>query len=537
MKTLLIGDIHGCYIEFQELLARVGIAESDAIIALGDIVDRGPETPQVLDFFRQQPDARSLMGNHERKHVRGAHGEVKLAMSQIIARGQFGETYGEALAFMQTFPTYLELPEAILVHGYLEPGLPLDQQRVTVLCGTMSGDRHLKASYDRPWYELYTGEKPVIVGHHDYLRNGQAFIYQERIFGLDTSCVHGKTLTGLVLPDFTIFSVPSRGDLWNVMRKQYRQLHPAARTSKPRVKKIYEPVLLDEESERILPEIIKRVQQENERVLARLRRQPDFENLTPRLQAKAYTTEIGNTPLAALLHLARRGELDAARVRRMIRNSTRADELRQIAPMTIPISECEICSQLAEIETSFSKYGWDDMTRSLPAAAGRLDAIKDVPSYDENNHFRRCPLCGVYYHYRFTYEYLVNGSEDEETLTRQTPTQVRAFLAQGGYERLVGFHRENLAHAAALARSYAAKCLVSHSLAQGELAAVEELLAQPDRDVIDGALSFLAALAWEGELPPEIAGLRTTLSHLTSNPDRQIADRTAYLLKYGLPGS
>jgi serine/threonine protein phosphatase 1 len=332
MKTLIIGDIHGCFNEFQELLARAGIVEGDAIIALGDIVDRGPETPEVLNFFRQQANARSLMGNHERKHVRGAHGEVKLAMSQIIARGQIGEAYQDALAFLETFPTYLELPEAILVHGYLEPGLPLEQQIVTVLCGTMSGDRHLKARYDRPWYELYNGEKPVIVGHHDYLRNGQAFVYQERVFGLDTSCVHGKTLTGLLLPDFTIFSVPGRGDLWNVMRKQYRQQHPVSRPGAPRKPRTapVEPPAWDEESERMLQDILSLVKQENERVLAHLREQTGFENLKPRLQAKVYAEVIGKNPLATLLHLARKGELDAASARRVIKYPTRLNELWQI---------------------------------------------------------------------------------------------------------------------------------------------------------------------------------------------------------------
>ena len=321
MRTLIVGDIHGCWVEFQELLDRAGMGEGDAIIAIGDIVDRGPETPQVVDFFRQQPGARSLMGNHERKHVRGARGQVKLAMSQLIARQQFGEGYGDVLAFLGTFPTYLELPQAILVHGYLEPGIPLEQQLATVLCGTMGGDKHLKARYDRPWYELYAGDKPVIVGHHDYLRNGQAFIYQDRVFGLDTSCVHGRRLTGLTLPDFKIFSAPSRGDLWNVMRKQYRQEHPAARTSRRRVKKVSEALPLDEEGERLLQAMVELAQEENERVLRRLSERAGFEGLTPRQQAKAYAAEVEGSPLAVLLHMARRGELDLRRAQRVVRGA------------------------------------------------------------------------------------------------------------------------------------------------------------------------------------------------------------------------
>ena len=55
MKTFIIGDIHGCFTELQELLDKAGIADDDRIIALGDIVDRGPDSVQVLDFFCDFP--------------------------------------------------------------------------------------------------------------------------------------------------------------------------------------------------------------------------------------------------------------------------------------------------------------------------------------------------------------------------------------------------------------------------------------------------------------------------------------------------
>ena len=62
MQTLVIGDLHGCYLELQALLEKAGLGNSDSIIALGDIVDRVPETPQVLDFFKKTSHARALMG-------------------------------------------------------------------------------------------------------------------------------------------------------------------------------------------------------------------------------------------------------------------------------------------------------------------------------------------------------------------------------------------------------------------------------------------------------------------------------------------
>lgn len=319
VKTLIIGDVHGCYNELQDLLARSGISDNDAIIALGDIVDRGPDTLRVLDFFRNRPNARSLMGNHERKHVRGARGQVKLALSQVITRAQLRENYAEALRFMETLPTWIELPEVILVHGYLEPGIPLENQQATVLCGTMSGDRYLQKTYDRPWYELYQGDKPVITGHLDYLENGQAFVYQDRVFGLDTSCVHGKVLTGLVIPDFTLVSVPSRGDHWRAVRMQYRQL---AMSGKPALQR--PAPAWDGESEKLLQELIDYAGQENERVIAHLRETDVFEDLPPRQQAKAYAAEVGESPLAPLLHLARRGELDLERAKKILKESAMA---------------------------------------------------------------------------------------------------------------------------------------------------------------------------------------------------------------------
>ena len=148
----------------------------------------------------------------------------------------------------------------------------------------------------------------------------------------------------------------------------------------------------------------------------------------------------------------------------------------------------------------------------------------------------RCPVCGIYYQYRCTYEYLVNGSEDEETLTRLTPSQARAFLAEGEYEALIAFHQDALTHAEAKTRSYAGKCLLSHYLALDDLAAINALLAHPNRDVVYGALSFLASLAWAGLRPPETTALRDRITNLASSSDRPIAERAAYLLKFGWLG-
>jgi serine/threonine protein phosphatase 1 len=221
MQTLVVGDIHGCYDEFLSLLDAAGLAVDDLIISAGDFVDRGPKTPEVLSFFMENAQARAVMGNHERKHVRASRHEVQLARSQRISKIQFGDSYSAALAFMDTLPLYLDLPDALVVHGYFEPGIPVDKQHPTVLCGTRSGEGYLKKKYDQLWFELYDGEKPLVVGHENYSKTGQPFVYKDRVFGLDTDCFTGATLTGLLLPSFRFVSVPSRANHWMLVRRMY----------------------------------------------------------------------------------------------------------------------------------------------------------------------------------------------------------------------------------------------------------------------------------------------------------------------------
>ena len=89
---------------------------------------------------------------------------------------------------------------------------------------------------------------------------------------------------------------------------------------------------------------------------------------------------------------------------------------------------CPVCSSLKAVETSFSKYGAPDLDRPLPEAAARLIRVHLVGiEAAEKSHVRRCPVCASLFSYRLIYEYQVNGSEDEETLTRLSPDEAAAF--------------------------------------------------------------------------------------------------------------
>lgn len=224
----LIGDIHGCWEELQELLQKAGPGPDDRIIAVGDIVDRGPDSRKVVEFFTHTPNALSLMGNHERKHLASRAGLCAPALSQLLVKEQLGAEYDAFIDVFAKFPLFLVLEGAITVHGFFEPGVPLAEQRENVLCGVMSGERYLENKYGRPWYERYEGP-PLIVGHHDYRGDHEPLVHRDLVYGIDTGCCRGGRLTGLILPGFRFVSVPARANYWAAATLAARQREGAYR--------------------------------------------------------------------------------------------------------------------------------------------------------------------------------------------------------------------------------------------------------------------------------------------------------------------
>lgn len=340
MSQLIIGDIHGCFEELQDLLERAGLSADDEIIALGDTVDRGPDTPKVLHFFTSQANARSVMGNHERKHVRADRDEVQPALSQRISRRQIGEAdYPRAIAWMAGLPCYIQLPEAILVHGMFEPGVPVHRQRDTVIVGTFSGQHYLESHYDRPWHELYDGELPVIVGHRNFTGSDKPFVRQDqRVYGLDTRCYAGGALTGLLLLAFRLVSVPSRGDHWSAVKAihgdlQMRQRSSDRLTSKQRSRRLrlqqdesaQTPIAQEQTAhlQQLAPHaaaaLYAHVLTVHQQLLASLRADDVFDSLDHREQGRRYSRRISDPRLAPFLHQARQGRLSVAGLQQRFR--------------------------------------------------------------------------------------------------------------------------------------------------------------------------------------------------------------------------
>jgi serine/threonine protein phosphatase 1 len=217
-KTLVIGDIHGCYAELCTLLDAVALTSDDTIIHLGDLFDRGPEPQKVYEFVRDTPNFRGIMGNRDDKHIRAFDDDhMTYSGSRYVTRyEQFedDDIYTEAIDYLRTLPLYINLPDALLVHGYYEPGKPVDEQDRDVLLGHTRGEEIVD---DPQWYHRYDGDKPLLIGHREY-----PFLHLERrVYALDTRCVYGGTLTGLLLPDFTLYSIPARRDYYTDYLRKY----------------------------------------------------------------------------------------------------------------------------------------------------------------------------------------------------------------------------------------------------------------------------------------------------------------------------
>lgn len=218
MRIIVVGDVHGCIDQLHSLMNRVGPAEGDRIVLLGDFVDRGPDSPACVEFAREHE---SLMGNHEYKHVRHRYGVLKkLDESQLGTVEQFrlfGKDYEAAVDFMETLHFFIELPEVILVHAGLEYGIPMEKQNKIVLIGGLSQRRvcGIDPKTGIPfWCSRYPkNARPVIYGH---LKNKVETIpHRENLFPIDTGCCRGGMLTAVTIPDFKIYQVPG----WNRNQK------------------------------------------------------------------------------------------------------------------------------------------------------------------------------------------------------------------------------------------------------------------------------------------------------------------------------
>ncbi|MBB5787117.1 polynucleotide kinase-phosphatase [Jiangella mangrovi] len=230
----VIGDVHGCRSELESLLGRLGYAvvrdddgravdavhpEGRRVVFLGDLVDRGPDSPGVLRLamgMTAAGHALAVPGNHEHKLVRALGGQqVKVGHGLAETLEQLSAEppsfAAEVRDWCRDLVSHLVLDDGKLVvaHAGLKEayhGRASGRVRAFALYGDTTGETDefgLPVRY--PWANDYRGRAMVLYGHTptpepEWVNNTMC---------LDTGCVFGGHLTALRYPEREVVQVPA----------------------------------------------------------------------------------------------------------------------------------------------------------------------------------------------------------------------------------------------------------------------------------------------------------------------------------------
>ena len=180
-KLDIIGDIHGQYAALQALLAHLGYDDDGAhpqgrhLILLGDLVDRGPDVPGVLDWYQRlhaRGRAQTVLGNHEinlllndAKDGSGWFFDRRAARdARIYAPWQRYPAAQKAalVAFLNTQPLVLQRTDLRIVHAAWD-GDAIARLQAATTADVIALHRHWETALDdgasaQPWYQDWRAE-------------------------------------------------------------------------------------------------------------------------------------------------------------------------------------------------------------------------------------------------------------------------------------------------------------------------------------------------------------------------------------------
>jgi bis(5'-nucleosyl)-tetraphosphatase (symmetrical) len=227
LRTIVVGDIHGCLDEFNELLTTVSYSKSkDRLILLGDLIDRGPDSVGVIRRAREL-NLECVMGNHEHKFMKwfksfGSRNDV------YDHNSYYSQLSDDDVDYIFHMSPYIHIPEqnTVIVHAGLRPGVPLHNQTRDDLYYLRYTDDNRKfislkkiskigkdVAGARFWTEFWKGPESVIYGHnvHSY----EEPLIEEVVpgvtcYGLDTGCCFGGRLTALIVESKEIVQIQAK---------------------------------------------------------------------------------------------------------------------------------------------------------------------------------------------------------------------------------------------------------------------------------------------------------------------------------------
>lgn len=213
--VIAIGDVHGCADELRELIATLPLRKDTTVVMLGDYIDRGAHSSDVVTVVRelmQKHTVVPLMGNHELMLLEFLESDDPLKEARFIYNGgsvtlsSYTDGAGGYLIpaeHMQFFtslrPWYAPEGRFFFVHAGLPDVDIEDLDPVLHLRHALWARRDFLES-EFPW------KKIIVHGHSPVL---SVEVGPKRI-NADTGCVYGGALSAVELPSLRVYSVPRR---------------------------------------------------------------------------------------------------------------------------------------------------------------------------------------------------------------------------------------------------------------------------------------------------------------------------------------
>ncbi|MBT2695574.1 bis(5'-nucleosyl)-tetraphosphatase PrpE [Bacillus sp. ISL-55] len=233
MNLDIIGDIHGCYGEFEELTKKLGYEWSTGLPVhpdgrhlafVGDLTDRGPDSLKtanlVWELVVNKKSAFYVPGNHCNKlyryllgnKVQTTHGlETTVAEFMSLSLEQKNEFREKFLHLYDSAPLYhvLDQGRLVIAHaGIREDYIGKNNSKVKtfVLYGDITGQNNPDGTpVRRDWARNYQGKATIVYGHTPVKKPRVL----NNTYNIDTGAVFGGNLTALRYPEMGLVSVPS----------------------------------------------------------------------------------------------------------------------------------------------------------------------------------------------------------------------------------------------------------------------------------------------------------------------------------------
>lgn len=197
-RVLAIGDIHGCFDPFIELIEhKIRLRKSDRLVLLGDYVDRGYKSKEVIDYIidlqEKGYDIVPLMGNHESMMLDAAESEQSVSgwfmnggYETILSFGigSLKELNIKYLQFLRNLPFYFTCDNFIFVHaGFNDEITDPFEDKVQMIWSR-------REAYSHPFFN----GKIIVHGHTPvtYSQCRETILSNNNVINIDTGCVYDE---------------------------------------------------------------------------------------------------------------------------------------------------------------------------------------------------------------------------------------------------------------------------------------------------------------------------------------------------------